>query len=247
MSNIREEPCRFGIPSLDQVLGGGFSRGSTILIEDEVSVNANPLLVQFLAEGLASGEYGYILSTEHLWDTYRQLLIPFGVDEIVVETKRLVFLDGFSQPFGSDKPGIISSRGPQNMIKDIFSSRAVVDQIRQSLLHVRDRNIRGVFDSLSSVILVAENLKSPISLLSQIIANNKANQHNSLFTIHADVHELSMIKALEHYADGVLKIYINEESKPILKIVKAEGLSSPEIKEFLYLPEPGKVLLEPIT
>ena len=132
------------------------------------------------------------------------------------------------------------------MIRDIFSSRGVVDQIRQSLLHVRDRNIRGVFDSLSSVILVADNFKAPISLLSQIIANNKANQHNNIFTIHADVHEKYIIKALEHYADGVLKLTYNDEGKPILRIVKAEGYGRIETNEFLYLPEPGKVVLEPI-
>ena len=245
-SDFREEPCRFGIPILDQTLGGGLSRGATILLEDEVGVDSKPILINFLAEGLTLGEYGYILSTEHLYDTYRQLLIPFGVDEIVVETKRLVFLDGFSQPFGSDKPGVVSSRGPQNMIRDISSSISVADQIRQSLLHVRERNIRGVFDSLSSVILVSENYKAPISLLSQIIANNKANQHNNIFTIHADVHEQYIIKALEHYADGVLKLTCNNEGQPILRIVKAEGISKIETSEFLYLPEPGKIVLEPM-
>lgn len=245
--SIREEPCRFGIPILDEELGGGYSRGSTILVEDEVGIDANPLLVQFLSEGLANGEYGYILSTEHLYDTYRQLLIPFGIDEIVVETKRLIFLDGFSTPFGSDKPGAISTRGPQNLIKDILQPRMVIDTIRQSLMHVRTPNIRGVFDSISSVILMADNsLKASISLLSQIVANNKAARNNTIFTIHSDAHSKETVKALEHYLDGVLKLTFSSDGQPILRIIKSEGISKKEKNDFRYLPEPGKVILERI-
>ncbi|HKZ40384.1 MAG TPA: RAD55 family ATPase [Candidatus Hodarchaeales archaeon] len=242
--SIREEPCRLGIPILDQSLGGGFSRGSIVLLEDEIGVDCNPILVQFLAEGLSSGEYGYILSTEHLYETYRQLLIPFGIDEIVVETKRLVFLDAFTAPFGSDKPGVVSARGPTNQIKDLFAPRAVIDQIRQSLMHVRTQHVRGVFDSLSSVMLVSDNLRGPISLLSQIISNNKSQRHNSMFTIHADVHDPKIIKALEHYSDGVLKLTFSSDGSPVLRIVKHEGMR-PEKDEFLYTHEPGKVTLEP--
>ena len=38
-SIAREEPCRFGIPTLDESIGGGLPRGSIILVEDEVGVN----------------------------------------------------------------------------------------------------------------------------------------------------------------------------------------------------------------
>ena len=61
-----EERAKFGIPLLDDALGGGVPRGSIILVEDEVGINSEHVLVQFLSEGLRTGEYGYILSTEHL-------------------------------------------------------------------------------------------------------------------------------------------------------------------------------------
>ena len=245
MSTIRrEEPTRFGIPVLDESIGGGLPRGSIILLEDEVGVNSDPLLIQFLAEGLQSGEYGYIMGSEHTYDHYRQLLIPFGIDEIVVETKRLIYLDAFTSPFGG-KEMRTAVRGPQNVIRDIFQPRHVTDIIQQNLLHVRSAFVRGVIDSLSTILSVTENLRIPLSFFQHKIAQDKKNRHVCLYTIHSDVHDQKDVRALEHYCDAVFKL-TREGEQDILKIIKIEGQQRPKTTEFVYNVAPGKIQLEPL-
>ena len=239
----REEQCRFGIPTLDESLGGGVPRGSVILVEDEVGVNSDPFLIQFLAEGLASGEYGYIIGTEHLYDHYRSLLVPFGIDEIVVETRRLVYLDAFTNPFGSKEQQTL--RGPQNVIRDLMQPRHVTDILSQSLLHVQNSPVRGVIDSLSTIILVAQDYRAPLSLFHHKIAMDKRNRHVTLFTIHSDIHDPKVIKMFEHYCDVVIKIF-KEGQNEILDLIKVEG-KKVRTNRLLIKSAPGKIELQPLS
>ena len=154
-----EDRAKFGIPLLDDALGGGVPRGTIILVEDEVGINTEHILTQFLSEGLRTGEYGYILSTEHLFAHYSPLFVPYSISEVTFETKRLIFLDAFSNPFGYSEGR--PSTGGENVIRDITQPRHVTDQIRRSLLHVRSQPIRGVLDSLTTILLVSDTLKPP--------------------------------------------------------------------------------------
>ena len=243
-SMAREEQCRFGIPTLDESIGGGVPRGSIILVEDEVGVNSDPFLIQFLAEGLASGEYGYIMGTEHMYDHYRSLLVPFGIDEIVVETRRLVYLDAFTNPFGSKEQ--MSLRGPQNVIRDLMQPRHVTDTLAQSLLHVQNAPVRGVIDSLSTIILVADDYRAPLSLFHHKIATDKKNRHVTLFTLHKDVHDEKIVKMFEHYADIVFRLYRDDQNNSIFQIIKVEG-KNVRVSKYIIKSAPGKIELQPLA
>ena len=41
--------CKFGLPTLDEALGGGLPRGTTWLVEDEIGSDADPFIMAFLA------------------------------------------------------------------------------------------------------------------------------------------------------------------------------------------------------
>ncbi|MFW9903092.1 MAG: RAD55 family ATPase [Candidatus Thorarchaeota archaeon] len=248
---VMEDRAKFGIPLLDDALGGGVPRGSIILVEDEVGINTEHILVQFLSEGLRTGEYGYILSTEHLFSHYSPLFVPYNISEVTFETKRLVFLDAFTNPFGyaEGRPGAAG----ENVIRDITQPRLVTDQIRRSLLHVRSQPIRGVLDSLTTILLVSDSLKAPMAFLQHKIATDKEMGVVSILTLHRDVHESGIIQAVEHYCDGVIKLEKREldekDSAPeeVLQIRKVPGMSLAELEntEFLFHPTPGHIELAP--
>ncbi|MFX0084510.1 MAG: RAD55 family ATPase [Candidatus Hodarchaeota archaeon] len=245
-----EDRAKFGIPLLDDALGGGVPRGSIILVEDEVGINTEHILIQFLSEGLRTGEYGYILSTEHLFTHYSPLFVPYNISEVTFETKRLVFLDAFSNPFGYSE-GRPTASG-ENVIRDITQPRLVTDQIRRSLLHVRSQPVRGVLDSLTTILLVSDTLKPPMAFLQHKIATDKDMGIVSILTLHQDVHDGNIVKAVEHYCDGVLrlthKILEDKEQAELLQIRKVPGMALTELEntDFLFRPTPGHIELTPL-
>lgn len=244
-----EDRAKFGIPLLDDALGGGVPRGSIILVEDEVGINTDHILIQFLSEGLRTGEYGYILSTEHLFTHYSPLFVPYNISEVTFETKRLVFLDAFSNPFGYSE-GRPSTAG-ENVIRDITQPRLVTDQIRRSLLHVRSQPVRGVLDSLTTILLVSDTLKPPMAFLQHKIATDKEMGIVSILTLHQDVHDANIVRAVEHYCDGVLKIskrtLEDKEQVEMLQIRKVPGMTLSELEntDFIFRPTPGHIELTP--
>lgn len=246
-----DDRAKFGIPLLDDAMGGGVPRGSIILVEDEVGINTEHILVQFLSEGLRTGEYGYILSTEHLFSYYSPLFVPYNISEVTFETKRLVFLDAFSNPFGYSE-GRPSTAG-ENIIRDITQPRQVTDQIRRALLHVRSQPIRGVLDSLTTILLVSDTLKAPMAFLQHKIATDKEMGIVSILTLHRDVHNPQIIQAVEHYCDGVLRLKKESSEEKgstltdMLQIIKVPGigLSELETSEFTFHPTPGHIELTP--
>ncbi|MHA1968167.1 MAG: RAD55 family ATPase [Candidatus Hodarchaeales archaeon] len=245
-----EDRAKFGIPLLDDALGGGVPRGSIILVEDEVGINTEHVLIQFLSEGLRTGEYGYILSTEHLFAHYSPLFVPYSISEVTFETKRLVFLDAFSNPFGYSEGR--PSAGGENIIRDITQPRHVTDQIRRSLLHVRSQPIRGVLDSLTTILLVSDTLKPPMAFLQHKIATDKDMGIVSILTLHRDVHEEHIVKAVEHYCDGVIRMthtaLEDKEQTEMLQIRKVPGMSLSELEntDFIFRPSPGHIELTPL-
>ncbi len=248
---VSENTCRFGIPLLDEVLLGGVPRGTVLLVEDEVGVNSTPLIIQFLAEGIRSGDHAYILSTEHVYDFYRQYFGVFGIDEIVIEIGRLVFLDAFSNPYGHSEVRFTQRQTlatQENMITDITQPRLVADMVRRALLGAEKKGIRGVFDSLSTLIHISDNLKMALAFLQYKIATDKQSNYTTIITLHHDAHPPTTVKAIEHYADGIIRLEhipptdeTTEKGTNVqLSVPKMPGLlQKAETPKFLYKVKPG--------
>ncbi len=244
---------RFGLPQLDAVLGGGFPNGTAILVEDEIGVNADPLLISFLAEGLRLGEFGYIVSTEHDLDHYLVQMPPFGISDVAFETRRLVFIDAFSSSFTETRElGGLTLSSSEQVITDLTQPRVITDTIRRSLSHVpKNGVIRGVFDSLTTVILVAGEQRKALPVLHNKLSEDKKTRSNVLFTLHWDVHPPEIVRMVEHYVDVVLRLRIVEESdgntRPLLEVLKLAGaLSHGEKTRFWYEAKADRVILRPV-
>lgn len=215
-------PARFGLPILDAAFGGGIPRGSVILIEDEIGVQADLITLHFLTEGLRAGETGYVMSTEHPFKFYMDNLRALGVNaEILLETERMVFIDAFSNPYGYS-----DLRSPfKNVVENITQPRAVSESIRRAMLHTQTQKIqcRGIVDSLSSILLAAETLRPALSFVQNRIATNKEDNTVTLMTLHKDIHKEHDIKAIEHLVDGVVRVSVGDETFSTIKIIKMRG------------------------
>jgi KaiC/GvpD/RAD55 family RecA-like ATPase len=236
----------FGVPTLDEILGGGVAAGSNVLIEDEIGAEADPFVLQFLAEGLKTGEYGYIFSTEHPYEFYNEMLNGLGINpEMLEATGRLKFIDAFSNPFGYTD----LKTTHQYSIQDLAKPREINETIRRSFLHVQNQQIlkRGIVISLSSIIYAADESKKILfSFLQNRLAANKKDGSVTVFTLHQDAHDPILVRAIEHNCDVTIRVSQSKTKadRPIteVKVINVKGkpelTGEPVLFEFIS----GKIL-----
>jgi len=221
----------FGVPSLDEILGGGIMAGSNVLIEDEIGAEADPFVLQFLTEGLRAGEYGYIFSTEHPYEYYNEIMTGLGINPDMLEaTGRLKFIDAFSNPFGYTD--IKTSH--QHTVQNLSQPREINETIRRSFLHVQNQEIlkRGIVVSLSSIIYAADESKKILfSFLQNRLAANKRDGSVTLFALHQDAHEPILVRAIEHNCDVTIRVSksATKAERPITEVRVINVKGKPEL------------------
>ena len=206
--------CKFGLPSLDEAIGGGINRGSTFLVEQSIGAEADPFVLSFLANGLQSMDYTYLLSTEQTFDYYKRIFQGFGRNpEMELRTGRLRFIDAFSGSFQAGLSSVMATKDADNVgierIADITDPREVNESIRRSLLHVQKGpsvGIRGAVMSLSSIINIVGDIKQVFAFLQNRRAMDKLENSTTLISLNADAHDPTLVRAIEHMADGILKV-----------------------------------------
>ncbi len=236
----------FGIPTLDEILGGGIPAGSNVLIEDEIGAEADPFVLNFLSEGLKSGEYGYIFSTEHPYEYYNEIMTGIGVNPDMLDaTGRLKFIDAFSNPFGYTD--IKTSH--EYAVNDLGKPREINETIRRSFLHVQNQQVlkRGIVVSLSSIIYAADESKNVIfSFLQNRLAANKKEGSVTLFTLHYDAHDPLLVRAIEHNCDVTIRVSKSKTKadKPITEVRVINVKGKPELagEPILFEFISGKIL-----
>lgn len=219
--------CKFGLPSLDEALGGGLVRGSTILVEQTIGADSDPFILSFLANGLQSMDYTYLLSTEQTFDHYKKIFQGFGRNpDMELRTGRLRFIDGFSGSFSTGLSSVMAF-GEENAgierMSDISDPHEVNEAIRRSLLHVQKGptvGIRGAVLSLSSIINTVGNDKMVFSFLQSRRAMDKLENSTTLISLNADAHEPLLVRAIEHMCDGILSVTNtqSESSEPTQQV-----------------------------
>lgn len=206
--------CKFGLPTLDEAIGGGLPRASTFLIEQEIGAEADPFILSFLANGLQSMDYTYLLSTEQTFDFYKKIFQSFGRNpDMELRTGRLRFIDAFSGSFQAGLSSIMATTDADHIgverIADITDPREVNESIRRALLHVQKGptvGIRGAVISLSSIINTVGDNKQVFSFLQNRRAMDKLEGSTTLIALNSDAHDPLFIRAIEHMVDGILRV-----------------------------------------
>ncbi|MCH8908151.1 MAG: hypothetical protein IH840_13765 [Candidatus Heimdallarchaeota archaeon] len=206
--------CKFGLPNLDEALGGGLARGATFIVEQTIGADSDPFVLSFLANGLQSMDYTYLLSTEQTFDHYKSIFQGFGRNpDMELRTGRLRFIDAFSGSFQAGLSSVVSTIDADNVgierLPDITDPREVNEAIRRSLLHVTKGptvGIRGAVMSLSSIINTVGDNKQVFTFLQNRRAMDKLENSTTLIALNEDAHDPRFIRAIEHMADGILSV-----------------------------------------
>ena len=135
----RASSARIGVPGLDDILGGGLSRGAIFLLEGEPGSGKTTVAMRFLLEGAQAGERGLYITlsetadelragaTSHSWD------IPDAVDvfELVPPESLLDADQQQSLLYSSDLELGETTRAVFERFEEVRPARVVLDSLSE--------------------------------------------------------------------------------------------------------------------
>lgn len=243
------EVYKFGIPALDEALGGGYADGSIVLIEDEMGIPSEVLLAHFIVQGLHSKDHIIVLLSEHPISYYTTLINLLGFNaEMAMEMGRLIFIDAMLNPFIAGKRIPYYSKYAVRNIGSISEARQALQSAIQELKE--PQRLRIVIDSLSQFLPPLVQSPQPVVIfLQQQMVERKERGGVFMALLHRDCHDPQIIKSVEYIVDSVISLERTraEPGKPsdiILRFLKHDDLvlfEKLQNQTFVYKFENGRL------
>ncbi len=221
----RENICECGIKGLDEAIGGGFDRGSLILLEGPPGAGKSIFAAKFVHHGAkVLGEKGIYVSFGVSKKQFYQHMKTLGMDFSELEEKNLiVFLD---------YPTIVDKKSLDNIF------RSLIDEIMEN-------NARRI---VIDPVTILTRILPPIELEATIrnILKRVIEDLNATALLVANVEleqDRQLHSVLEFMADVVLRIRVRiteaHEIKRTLEIVKFRGRGVKKYSLELYIGKEG--------
>lgn len=195
------ERTKSGIPGFDEIIGGGFPKGTCCLVTGTAGSGKTTFAVQFLHNGITKyGENGVYVSLEERPKDLRREMLNYGWNlEKLEKERKLAIID-----VGSARESIktterysISNMGPRlnisalsahifEVCKEVDAKRIVIDSIPSLQLRLKD---------------IAE-VRRATSLFSNLLL--EMERTSLMITEIADTHEYSRYGFEEYVTRGVI-------------------------------------------
>lgn len=149
-----------GVKGLDEILGGGFPKGRTILVVGSPGSGKTILATQFLSAGAAEGERGIYITFDERPEQVKENVSAFGwdLDQLEAEGK-LLFVDATPFRHAKSLAGAFETRGSvtmQSIIPEV-TLKALVETVKR--LAEEEEASRLAVDPITSLIV---RYQSPI-------------------------------------------------------------------------------------
>ncbi|MHA1722305.1 MAG: RAD55 family ATPase [Candidatus Baldrarchaeia archaeon] len=202
----------FGVPELDEALGGGLKDGSVAILEDEIGVFSDILLSYFIARGLRRGDDVIVLLTEHPVQYYVNMINILGVRaDVAMEVGKLIFVDAFLSPFTVGR-ALHKTKFAIRNVGSLSDIRQTLQAAIQSLGETS--RIRIVIDSLSQLLPPMTQSPQPAAIFLQQQHVERSERGGVLLgLVHGDGHLLHIVRSIEYIADIVLSMRFSETDK----------------------------------
>jgi KaiC/GvpD/RAD55 family RecA-like ATPase len=216
------ERTKSGVPGFDEIIGGGFPKGTCCLVTGTAGSGKTTFAVQFLVSGITQfGENGVYVSLEERPKDLRKEMINLGWDlEKLEREKKLAIIDA-----GSARDGIRSDEqyalniGPRlnisalsahifEIYKEINAKRIVIDSIPSLQLRLKDE----------------AEVRRATSLLTNLLL--EMGKTSLMITEIADPHEFSRYGFEEYVTRGVIVMRLIPqygELKRTIQVMKMRG------------------------
>lgn len=203
-----------GVPGLDELLGGGFPKGRSILVSGTCGTGKTTFAIQYLAAGITQyGENGVLVTLEQSNEEMAADMLSIGIDiRKFQQAGKLAVIDtslsrmgikDFMGSFAKQDGGKLSLRPGEfnmdNLIALIVDAAKKIDAKRV------------IIDSLPALdFLISEKTDVRRALIHMNYELKKAGLTTLMLTEGADEQSISLHGVEEYIADGVVILKINE-------------------------------------
>jgi len=234
--------AKFGSPVLDEALGGGIPRGYVLLLEEDTGLSSDVLVTFFIAGGLQNEENVFVLNTDYSMTSIKGLLKSQGIEASqYIEDGRLAIINSF----GIDESTSEKTYATIHNVSDIREIHSAVKDYSEKNKSPPGR-FRGVVDSLSTIIISAEDPKSIYAFVRGQVILQKRCGGILLLTLHSKAHSNRLVAALEHIVDGVIELRKERYYRDWRSILQIKKLIGREFstREYSYVVREGKLVVE---
>jgi KaiC/GvpD/RAD55 family RecA-like ATPase len=216
-----------GIPGLDEMLGGGFTRGRVILVLGEPGAGKTIMCSQFLLNGIQKfGEKGLFVSLEENKQHYSDEMGTFGWDIAGVEKSgELTFIDASPIRSLSDEVQV----GGMSIGKSDFSLVSLLEVIKNRALSTGVKRI--VVDPISHLIFqFSDGPQRRKALLDLVEALAKTGATCLLASELREVGGTTRRLQLEEYlVHGVIILQSKSSGRSLERIIQVEKMRGSSI------------------
>lgn len=233
--------AKFGLPVLDDALGGGIPRGFVLLLEEDTGLNSDVLVALFVAGGLTNEEHVFLLNTDYSLSTIRNLLSAQGVDVTGFENGgKLRYISAW----GTEEP---LTEKVYAVVHNVADLREIQDSVKKYAESIQSpEKFRGVIDSLSTVVLSSGDARSAFAFVRNQVISLKRSDGIVLMTIHKRAHSSRLVAALEHVVDGVIELKKEQfyrDWRSVFQVKKMIGRKFSS-REFAFVVHDGRFVVE---
>jgi circadian clock protein KaiC len=186
------DKARFGIEGLDDIIGGGLSRGRLFLLEGSPGTGKTTIATQFLVAGAAAGEAALYITLSETDEEFREGATSHGWDLAGIEIFELM-----------PPEELLDEQQQQSLL---YSSDLELGETTKRIFEVFERvkPRRVVVDSLSEIMLLAQ---SPLRYRRQILAlKHYFARHGATVLMLDDLTAEGNDKTMHSIAHGVIHL-----------------------------------------
>jgi circadian clock protein KaiC len=206
--------CKTGVPGLDEIIGGGIPKNRFFLVQGSPGVGKTTLALQFLLEGVKSGEKSLYIC---LSETREELFATSKSHGWDIDGFEILELSALQEQLEAESPNTLFHPSEVELNRTTDLIKAEIERVKPE---------RIVFDSLSEMRLLAEH---PLRYRRQmLILKHYFSRKGMTIMLLDDDSSTSADLQVQSIAHGVLELeqqvpnYGSERRR--LKVVKLRGV-----------------------